>query len=371
MQSNFFKLDWILITAILLLMTIGLLVLYSISFTGAVFNGGNFQKQIIAISLGIVIMFILAFSDYRKLNSNSTKLYFLMLLMLASVLFLGKTVKGHTGWLGFSTFSIQPVEIAKLIIIIFLASFLSKKKTQLSIVVRIIASVVLIFFPVFLILKQPDLGSTAIILACWVSLLATSGINKKNLMVLFLIGTLLISPSWFFMKNYQKNRIINFIDPYRDPSGSGYNVIQSTIAVGSGQILGKGLGHGSQSQLNFLPEKHTDFIFSVVAEELGFFGAFAVFTLFGIIFWRMKETARSARDNFGYLLVTGTMAMLFFQLLVNAGMNIGVMPVAGVTLPFLSYGGSSMVVTMAAIGIVQSVYLRRLKIDRVENLSDL
>ena len=369
-MNNFFKLDWILITSVLLLIIIGLLVLYSISFAGAVFNGGNLDRQIISISIGLGIMFFLAFSDYRKLNSQSTKLYFLMLLMLLVVILVGKTVKGHTGWLGFASFSFQPVELAKLIIIIFLASFLSKKRTQLSIVVRIIASVVLIFFPVFLILKQPDLGSTVIILACWIILLATSGINKKNLAILFLVGALILSPSWFFLKNYQKDRIVNFVDPYRDPSGSGYNVIQATIAVGSGQIFGKGLGHGSQSQLNFLPEKHTDFIFSVVAEELGFFGALAVLVLFGIIFWRMKEVARLAKDNFGYLLVTGSMSMLFFQLLVNAGMNIGVMPVAGVPLPLLSYGGSSMVVTLSALGIVQSVYLRRLKIDTVENLNE-
>lgn len=367
-MNKFFKLDWILIISIALLLVIGLLVIYSISFDGSVLDATNLQKQIISIVIGFGLMFFLAFSDYRKLDTYSTKLYFLMLLMLALLLVFGKTVKGHTGWVVFSSFSIQPVELAKLIIIIFLASFLSQKRTQLSIVVRIIASIVLIFIPVFLILKQPDLGSTAIILASWGTLLATSGISKKNLIILFLVGAVLISPGWLFMKNYQKDRIANFIDPYRDPTGSGYNVIQSTVAVGSGQLFGKGLGHGSQSQLNFLPEKHTDFIFSVIAEELGFFGATAMFVLFGIIFWRMKETARMARDNFGYLFVIGTMAMIFFQLLVNVGMNIGVMPVAGVPLPFLSYGGSSMVTTLAAIGIVQSVYLSRKKANSFDNL---
>jgi len=350
-----------LITSVMLLLVISLLVIYSISFEGAVLNAGNLERQMISIAIGFALMFFLAFFDYRKFNEHSTKIYFLMLLMLGIVLVVGKTVKGHTGWIGFSSFSVQPVELAKLIIVIFLASFLSQKRTQLSIVVRIIASVVLVFFPVFLILKQPDLGSTAIILASWGALLAMSGISKKNLLILFIVSALAISPSWLLMKNYQKDRIVNFIDPYRDPSGSGYNVIQSTIAVGSGQLFGKGLGHGSQSQLNFLPEKHTDFIFSVIAEELGFFGAFSVFILFGIIFWRLKETAARARDNFGYLFVVGVMAMIFFQVLVNIGMNIGVMPVAGVPLPFLSYGGSSMVMTLAAIGIAESVYLHRKK----------
>ncbi|MFA7319607.1 MAG: rod shape-determining protein RodA [Parcubacteria group bacterium] len=367
-MNKFFKLDWVLIISIMLLLVIGLLVIYSISFDGSVLKSANLERQVVAIAIGFASMFFLAFSDYRKLNTHSTKLYFLMLFILMVVLVAGKTVKGHTGWLGFSSFSVQPVELAKLIIIIFLASFLSKKRTQLSIVVRIVASVVLVFLPVFLILKQPDLGSTVIILACWVTLLFTSGASKKNLLILFIAGAIILSPSWFFLKNYQKDRIVNFIEPYRDPMGSGYNVIQSTIAVGSGQLFGKGLGHGSQSQLNFLPEKHTDFIFSVIAEELGFFGAMAVFVLFGVIFWRLKETARAARDNFGYLFTIGVMAMIFFQLLVNVGMNIGVMPVAGVPLPLLSYGGSSMVTTLAAIGIAQNVYLRRKKSNSFDNL---
>ena len=358
-MNKFFKLDWVLIFSVMLLLVVGLLVIYSISFDGSVLNATHLKTQIAAIIIGFALMFFLAFLDYRKLDSYSTKLYFLMLFLLVVVLVVGKTVNGNTGWLGFSYFNIQPVELAKLVMIIFLASFLSKKRTQLSLVVRIVASVVLIFLPIFLIMKQPDLGSAVIILASWGILLSTSGITKKNLLILLILGGLVVSPGWFFMKNYQKDRIMNFLEPSRDPNGSGYNVIQATIAVGSGQLFGKGLGHGSQSQLNFLPEKHTDFIFSVIAEELGFFGATAILVLFSIIFWRMKETANKARDNFGYLFVIGTMAMIFFQLLINAGMNMGVMPVAGITLPFLSYGGSSMVTLLAAIGIVQSVYLRR------------
>ncbi len=179
--------------------------------------------------------------------------------------------------------------------------------------------------------------------------------------MLVIIGILSVSSSWFFLKDYQKERIISFIDPEKDPQGSGYNVIQAIIAVGSGGVFGKGLGHGSQSQLNFLPEKHTDFIFSVIAEEFGFAGALAVFILFGMIFWRIKETARMARDNFGYLIALGILAILFSQFFVNVGMNIGVLPVTGVPLPFLSYGGSSMVITLSSVGIIQSVYIRRLK----------
>ena len=163
------------------------------------------------------------------------------------------------------------------------------------------------------------------------------------------------------LKDYQKERIANFLNPQNDPQGRGYNVIQSVVAVGSGGIFGKGLGHGSQSQLNFLPEKHTDFIFAALAEELGLLGSGIVLILFGVIVYRLKETARLARDNFGYLLVVGVMAMVLSQAFINIGMNIGMMPVTGVPLPFLSYGGSSLVSILASFGLVQSVYLRRIK----------
>jgi rod shape determining protein RodA len=306
-------------------------------------------------------MFSLAFFDYRVLNSYSTKLYFLMLILLGAVIFIGTAIRGTTGWIGFGGFHIQPVEIAKVIMVIFLASFLSKKKTQLSIVVRIAASIVLVFIPVFLVLKQPDFGSAMIIVASWAMLLTMSGLSKKNLLILVLIGLVCATSSWFFLKNYQKARIINLLNPENDPKGSGYNVLQSIVAVGSGGIGGKGLGHGSQSQLNFLPEKRTDFIFAVLGEELGFAGVASLFVLFGVMLWRVKETARMARDSFGYLIAIGMMAVIFFQTLVNVGMNIGVMPVTGVPLPFVSYGGSSMVTMLAAIGIIQSIYARRVK----------
>jgi rod shape determining protein RodA len=361
-MNKFLKLDWVLLSSVFLLLALGLLALYSISFDGSILQPLNFEKQIVSIFIGIVLMLIFAFSDYRVLNSYSTKLYFIMLIFLLVVIFLGTTVRGTTGWINFFSYHVQPVEVAKIIMIIFLASFLSKKKTQLSIIVRIIVSIILVFLPVFLILKQPDFGSASIIIGFWAIMLICSGLNKKNLALLFIILFLGVSAGGFFLKDYQKDRIANFVNPKRDPMGSGYNVIQSVVAVGSGKLIGKGLGHGSQSQLNFLPEKHTDFIFAVIAEELGFFGVAAVFILFGVIFWRMKKIAYLARDNFGYLLSIGIIAMIFFQMLVNAGMNIGIIPVAGVPLPFLSYGGSSMVVMLTVIGIMQSVYLRRIKV---------
>lgn len=360
-MNKFLKLDWILFTSVVLLLSLGLLALYSISLQDTSFNSMNLNKQLVSCILGIFALFFFSFFDYRALSMYATKLYFGGILLLIFVMFWGTTIRGTTGWIGFGNFHIQPVEIVKLIMVIFLALFLSKKKTQLSIVVRIIASIVLIFIPVFLILRQPDFGSAAIIAGSWVLMLLLSGIDKKNLFLLFLGVTLVIGSSWFFLKDYQKDRLVSFVDPSRDPRGSGYNVIQSMVAVGSGQIFGKGIGQGSQSQLNFLPEKHTDFIFAVIAEELGFLGAAVVFLLFGVMLYRMKEIARLARDNFGYLLTMGIIFVIFLQVLINIGMNIGMAPVAGVPLPFVSYGGSSLVLAMASIGIVESVYLRRLK----------
>lgn len=361
-MNNFLKLDWITLVVIFLLIGMGLVALYSVSFVENKFEAKYFQKQIIAIVIGIGLMAFLSFYDYRAIDFYSTKLYFAILAVLAAVIFWGVRVRGTVGWIGFGDFNIQPVEIAKLVLIIFLASFLSKKKTKLSILTRTITSIILVFLPIFLVLQQPDFGSAAIIVAIWVGMLAASGLNRKNLLVLALIGAVLFSAGWFFLKDYQKNRIKNFITPYEDPRGSGYNAIQSIVAVGSGGIWGKGLGHGSQSQLNFLPEKRTDFIFAVIAEELGLVGSGIVIILFGILLYRMKEVARLARDNFGYLITIGIMIMFSVQILVNIGMNIGMSPVAGVTLPLLSYGGSSMVSVLAAIGMIQSIYIRRTKV---------
>lgn len=358
-MNKLVKLDWTMLVSVFLLLGLGMLALYSISLNDPEVGSFNFKKQIVSCFIGVAVMFFLASYDYRVLSSYATKMYFAIITLLVLVIFFGSTIRGTTGWIGFGIFHIQPVEIAKLVMVLFMASFLSKKKNQLSIVVRTIASIVLVFIPVFFILKQPDFGSAAIIVGVWAIMLSVCGLDKKNLFIIFIIFLVSFGSGWMLIKDYQKERILNFIDPGRDPRGSGYNAIQSMVAVGSGQLFGKGLGHGSQSQLNFLPEKHTDFIFAVISEELGFFGALIIFILFGVLFYRMKETARFARDNLGYLITIGAMVMIFIQVFVNVGMNIGIMPVAGVPLPFLSYGGSSLVIALALIGIVQNVYVKR------------
>lgn len=360
-MKNFFKLDWVLMIAVTLLVVIGLTALYSVSSVGDTLNLDHFKKQIVAAIIGFGLLFFFASFDYRVLLDYSTKLYFTAIAILLAVFLLGTTIRGTTGWIGFGNFNFQPVEIVKLVIVIFLASFLSKKKTEFGISKRLFVSFILVSIPIFLIIKQPDFGSAAIIIFTWLSMIVMAGIDKKNILILVSIALIGVFAGSLVIKDYQKERLINFVNPEQDSQGSGYNVLQSIVAVGSGGWIGKGLGHGSQSQLNFLPEKHTDFIFAVIAEELGLFGAGIVLTLFGVVFYRIKETARLSRDNFGYLTVIGIICALFVQMFVNIGMNMGVAPVAGVPLPFVSYGGSSLIAVLASIGIIQSIYIRRLK----------
>lgn len=356
-----FKLDWLMLTVALLLLTIGLAALYSVSFSGNEFNSGYFVKQIIAIFIGIGIMILLSVYDYRAFGFFSTKLYLGAVLILFGVIYFGIQARGTVGWFEIGNFNFQPVELTKLIVIIFLANFLSKKRNELSTWVRIFSSAVLILIPIWLILQQPDFGSAVIIIGIWLGMFLASGISKKNIAIFLSIILVMVFSSWFFLRDYQKDRIKNFVNPYNDPRGSGYNVIQSIVAVGSGGTWGKGLGHGSQSQLNFLPEKHTDFIFAAISEELGFLGSFLVLGLFGVLLYRMKNIAKFARDNVGYLMSIGIMIMFALQIFINIGMNIGIAPIAGVPLPLLSYGGSSIIIMLASIGILQSIYVRRIK----------
>ncbi len=342
-----------------LLLAVGLLALYSISVADTGGATSIFLKQITFAILGIIIMIFFASFNYHYLRSYSTTIYFVTLFILVLVLIWGSVVRGTSGWIEIGAFHIQPVEIAKLALIIFLASFISQKKSQLGGAVRLTASFILTVIMIFLVMKQPDVGSALILLGIWLGMMLMSGINKKHLFFLILIGAILVSASWFFLADYQKDRILNVVSPETDPKGSGYNVIQSMVSVGSGGIMGKGIGHGSQSQLNFLPEKHTDFIFAVIAEESGFLGSTFVLILYAILFYRIKKIAEFAEDNFSYLLASGILIMFSLQIFINIGMNIGIVPVAGIPLPFLSYGGSSLVTSFISLGILLNIYRRK------------
>ncbi|HCJ45393.1 MAG: rod shape-determining protein RodA [Candidatus Moranbacteria bacterium CG_4_10_14_3_um_filter_41_65] len=352
----FFKLDFVLLSAVFLLLGVSLLTLYSISSVSGV---DYFLKQSIFIVFGIAVMMFITFLDYRHIRKYSTLLYFSMLFVLLAVLFFGRTVNGTAGWVSFGLFQVQPVEFSKVVLIIFLASFISKKKSELGEWARVIVSFVLSITLIFLVLKQPDLGSSLVLGAIWVSMILSSGLRMKHLIVLTILGLTLTLGSWFVLADYQKDRINTFLHPELDPRGSGYNVLQAIVAVGSGGITGKGVGHGSQSQLNFLPEKHTDFIFAVISEELGLIGAFFVVSVYGIILYRIKRIGEMASDNFGYLVSVGIFTMLFVQIIINVGMNIGLMPVTGIPAPFLSYGGSSLVATFFSVGLLLNIYQKK------------
>lgn len=356
MLRTFFKLDWILLATVALLLGVSLLALYGLSVAGGT---DYFLRQLIFCGLGIGVLLFAAFLDYRHIAKYSTALYFVTLAALLAVLVFGTTVRGTAGWLSFGVFQVQPVEIAKVTLIIFLASFISKKRSELGEWTRLIASLVLSAALIFLVLRQPDLGSSLVLAAIWGGMILASGLRAKHLLVLFLLGSLLLSGSWFVLQEYQKERISTFIHPESDPRGSGYNVLQAIVAVGSGGLTGKGIGHGSQSQLNFLPEKHTDFIFSVIAEELGAVGAFFVIGLYLALLYRIRRIGDLASDNFGYLVSVGILVMFFTQIAVNIGMNVGLLPVTGLPAPLLSYGGSSLLSMLFALGLLQSVYQRK------------
>lgn len=359
MLKEFFKIDWIIVVAVFLILGIGILTLYSLSLADPEDLGSIFQKQLIFAVIGVTIMFFLSFTNYHYFIAYSKWIYFGTLLVLLAVVFWSTPTRGTAGWIGWGSFKFQPVEMAKLSLIIFLASFIAKKKNELTENVRVIASFVMTTFLIYLVLKQPDLGSALILIGIWLGIILVSGINRKTLLILGSVGVVILGASWFLLAPYQKDRVLNLFQPENDPQGSGYNVIQSIVAVGSGGLTGKGVGHGTQSQLNFLPEKHTDFIFAVTAEELGIAGSLLIIALYGLIMYRIKKIAQFSEDNFGYLLSAGVMIMLFLQIVVNVGMNIGIMPVTGITLPLLSYGGSSLLSFLASVGIILNIGKRQ------------
>lgn len=353
------KIDKILFATTITLILIGLIIIFSTSYSSTGIDLLNFKKQFIFSIVGVILMFGISFFDYRALRNYTGIIYIFACFILLIVLFSGSSIRGTSSWFSFGFFNIQPAEFVKIAVIIVMAKYFSKSYNLSNDLKKILVSGIYVSLPVILILFQPDLGSALVIMFIWFAMLFVIGVNKKYLVLIIFAGLLIFAGSWsYVLKDYQKNRIATFVNPQLDPLGAGYNVIQSVIATGSGEMWGKGLGNGSQSQLNFLPEKHTDFIFAVIAEELGFIGVLLVLTLFGIIFYRFFEIISELQNNFGKLLVLGVAFTLMFHIVINAGMNMGIMPVTGIPLPFISYGGSSLVVFLILMGLVQSVYIK-------------
>ncbi|MEO8065803.1 MAG: rod shape-determining protein RodA [Candidatus Doudnabacteria bacterium] len=361
--ANFRYFDLYIFGSSTLLLILGLLMIYSTTLASPT---NLLSRQLIYAVLGFAILFLLAFFDYRKLKKTTGVLYILIILSLLLVWFLGHNVRGSSRWIDLGIFRIQPAEFAKLVMVLITAKFLDQSGEKLKDIRYVILSLIYVVIPAVLVLIEPDLGSALVIFFTWLAMLLFSKMNKKHVAFLLLAVVLVSSFGWFFvLRDFQKSRIYTFLDPGLDPQGRGYNVLQSIIAVGSGSFTGRGVGRGLQSQLKFLPERQTDFIFASTAEELGLFGSLFILGMFGILLFRLIRAMQYARDNFGMYLTLGIFFMLLTQILINVGMNIGLLPVTGIPLPLLSYGGSSLITTMAALGLAQSVVARQkaLKFD--------
>jgi rod shape determining protein RodA len=355
----FKKFDWWLAVAVCVLVCLGLTAIYSVALSQESADFLFVKKQGIALFLGVILFSAMTWSNYRQLRSFSLVLYIFGLLLLVGVLIFGNTIRGTTGWYSLFGFSFQPVELMKIIMVVVLGKYFADRARRQIGIKEILVSAILIALPVGLVLLQPDLGSALVLLSIWVVLLIFAGAKKRHLFTLLIGGAVVFVLAWSFMfADYQKARISTFLNPTADPLGQGYNVSQAVIAVGSGEWFGRGLGFGSQSQLKFLPESQTDFIFAVIAEELGFFGVLVVLGAFSILFIRIFRLIKYSGDDFTDALLVGIGTVIFFQFIVNIGMNLGLMPVTGIALPFLSYGGSSLLITMLMLGVVESVALR-------------
>lgn len=345
--------DWILTACVCVLVSAGLVTMNS--FVG---DTSFFDKQIILFFVAFGIFLAASMIDWRFLRRTQVVmiLYGLSVLLLSLLFVIGSVFKGAQSWFSFGGFTFQPVDSAKLAVILVLSKYFSRRHVEIAHIRHIIVSgfyVGIIFLLVFL---QPDFGSAIIIFATWLGMVLVSGISKKHLALVGILGVCAFGFLWgFVFKPYQKARIMTFVSPMSDIRGSGYNAYQSVIAVGSGGFFGKGIGYGTQSKLQFLPEYQTDFIFAAFAEEWGFFGVLLLFILYGIVFGRMLRIAARGGSNFEVLFGTGLTILFMTHTTIHIGMNIGLLPVTGNTLPFMSYGGSHMLNEFLGLGILMGM----------------
>lgn len=355
--------DWLILLLTLFLGGISVLTLYSAANASAVMGGAKgllYCKQLYWLSMGSGGLFFLLLFSYRWLNRLALPIYGFSVALLVIVLLLGKEVSGSQRWLMLGPVSFQPSEIMKISLAILLTRYFSENATETGFSIkRLWKPMIWTLIPFVLVAKQPDLGTSLIFLLIAASMTMFVKIEKRSLFCLVTGGVVGSVAGWFFLKDYQKERIFAFLNPEGDPLGAGYHIIQSKIAVGSGLLFGKGYLKGTQNALSFLPEHHTDFIFSVLAEEWGFLGSALVVSLYLVlIIWGLSVAVRS-KDPFGTILAVGLTSMIFWQTFVNIAMELALLPVVGVPLPLMSYGGSSMLTTMAAIGILLNISMRR------------
>lgn len=358
------NLDVTLIGVTLLLLVVSLVIIGSATHINTPSDDRYWyvQRQGLFALMNVFLIAGLLNFDYRTLGRFAQPLYLFNLAMLLAVMFVGQSALGAQRWIQVGPISLQPSEFSKLIMIVSLAKLLEGRTGKLRSFRDILPVFLYVGIPFLLVMKQPDLGTSLVFLAILFGMIFIAGISTRHLMAIFGAALAFMPIFWHFLKDYQKKRLTVFLDPNVDPLGSGYHIIQSKIAIGSGMFLGKGLFGGTQSQLNFLPENHTDFIFAVIGEELGFVGAVVLLLLYFVLLYRGVKIAGEARDNFGSLLATGVTSMLAFHVLVNVGMTAGIMPVTGIPLPFMSYGVSALTTNLLSIGLLLNIYMRRQKI---------
>ncbi|PIQ92119.1 MAG: rod shape-determining protein RodA [Parcubacteria group bacterium CG11_big_fil_rev_8_21_14_0_20_39_14] len=355
------KLDWILAISALLLVVVGLVSMYYVSQSGSSFV--LFKKQVIFLILGFFLMLVIAYwFDLRALKRNSFlifSLYILCLISLGLLFVFGAKIRGTTGWFKLFGITLQPIEFTKVILALLLAKYFTIRHIEMYRIRHLFISGIYVLLPSILVFFQPDLGSIIILWLGWLGIILVAEVKLKHLAGIFILGLILLLIFWgFFLKDYQKERILSFLNPRINPQGQSYQINQALIAVGSGGILGKGIEKATQTQYGFLPEAQTDFIFASLGEEFGFLGILFIFSLYFLIFWRIFKIAAGAPNNFLSLVAVSLGIMIFSQLFINIGMNIHLLPIIGVPLPFLSYGGSSLIAMFLALGILQNIKVK-------------
>jgi rod shape determining protein RodA len=352
------NIDWVLLAAVLLLLAIGTAMILSATHTGR--SPDLYLKQAAAIGLGLAALVLVLSLDYRRLVDHAGVLYLLGLAALVAVLLLGPRIAGTRRWFVLGGFRLQPSELVKLAAALFLAKVLAESKKEIPGLRDLLAPGAAIGLLAVLIAAEPDLGTAFCLIPLFLSTAFLSGLRLRSIVGILLLLGMIAGLAWqFALKPYQKERVYVFLGFTQDPQGAGYQKEQSRIAVGSGWLLGKGYRNGSQSQLGYLPARHTDFVLSVLAEEMGFVGIAVVLSLYLLVLWRCFETALLARDRVGALLAAGLSTVLSFQVVYNAAMVAGLVPVKGLPLPFMSYGGSSVLSSLLAIGLILNVRMRR------------
>lgn len=368
-RRQFANLPWSLIGLILMLSLIGVATVYSATYT-AKGPSSLFYKQLLWIGIGLVVMICAIIPDYHTIGRYAYILYVISLIMLVLVAVMGKTGMGAQRWLAIGPFAFQPSELAKLSVTLALARYFAEDPRRGGYDLRdLVVPGVMVLIPLALVLKQPDLGTAMMLLLTSSFIVMLAGIRMRSVLILALVGATLASAVflvppvrskiWGSLKPYQQNRIKAFLDPSSDRLGSGYHANQSKIAVGSGQITGKGFRKGTQSQMAFLPERHTDFIFAVISEEHGFIGAAVLLILYMIFLLTGVDAAKNAKDRLGVLMAGGIVSMISLYVAINVGMAVGIVPVVGVPLPLISYGGTSVITTFLGIGLLLNIQTRR------------